>query len=238
MSYQSEDESKIIVALDYSNIQDALNLAKQLNPSLCKLKVGLELYISYGPSIIVELHSLGYKIFLDLKLHDIPNTVMKSCITAAELGVWMLNVHSSGGKNMMSKAMQAIIQGNYKTILLGVTVLTSMDNDELHEIGYSKNISEQVLNMAELCYKSKLNGVVCSAQESKSIKNRFASNFICVCPGIRNADDKVNDQKRIMTPSSAAKNGADYIVVGRPITNSSDPLESLINIKKEFDESS
>jgi len=238
MSYQSEDESKIIVALDYSNIQDALNLAKQLNPSLCKLKVGLELYISYGPSIIVELHSLGYKIFLDLKLHDIPNTVMKSCITAAELGVWMLNVHSSGGNNMMSKAMQAIIQGNYKTILLGVTVLTSMDNYELNEIGYSKNISEQVLNMAELCYKSKLNGVVCSAQESKSIKNKFASNFICVCPGIRNSDDKVNDQKRIMTPSLAAKNGADYIVVGRPITNSNDPLESLINIKKEFDESS
>ena len=238
MSYQSEDESKIIVALDYSNMQDSLNLAKQLNPSLCKLKVGLELYISYGPSIIVELHSLGYKIFLDLKLHDIPNTVMKSCITAAELGVWMFNVHSSGGINMMSKAMQAIIQGNYKTILLGVTVLTSMDNDELNEIGYSKNISEQVLNMAELCYKSKLNGVVCSAQESKSIKNKFASNFICVCPGIRNSDDKVNDQKRIMTPSLAAKNGADYIVVGRPITNSNDPLESLINIKKEFDESS
>lgn len=139
---------------------------------------------------------------------------------------------------MMSKAMQAIIQGNYKTILLGVTVLTSMDNDELNEIGYSKNISEQVLNMAELCYKSKLNGVVCSAQESKSIKNKFASNFICVCPGIRNADDKINDQKRVMTPALAAKNGADYIVVGRPITNSSDPLESLINIKKEFDESS
>jgi len=237
MSYQSEDESRIIVALDYSNRQDVLNLSKQLNPTLCKLKVGLELYITYGPSIIEDLHSLGYKIFLDLKLHDIPNTVMKSCITAAELGVWMLNVHSSGGKNMMSKAMQAITAGNYKTLLLGVTVLTSMDNDELNEIGYSKNISEQVLNMAELCYRSKLNGVVCSAQESKFIKNKFNSNFICVCPGIRNTDDKINDQKRIMTPSLAAKNGADYIVVGRPITKSSNPLESLINIKKEYDES-
>ena len=235
MLFEDKDESKIIVAFDFESKNKALLMAKLLDPSLCKIKVGLELYVSCGPSIIEELHSFGYKIFLDLKFHDITNTVVKSCLAASKLGVWMINIHSSGGSNMMISSKKQLIRNNYQTLVLGVTILTSMNEKDINEVGYTSNIENQVVKMAALCYESKLDGVVCSANEAKLIKSKFPENFICVCPGIRNNSDDNNDQKRIITPTQAAKYGADYIVVGRPIIESKNPLESLINIKKEFD---
>jgi orotidine-5'-phosphate decarboxylase len=235
MLFEEKDESKIIVAFDFENKNKALSMAKLLDPSLCKIKVGLELYVSCGPSIIEELHSLGYKIFLDLKFHDITNTVVKSCLAASKLGVWMVNIHSGGGSNMMISSKEELVSNNYQTLVLGVTILTSMNEKDINEIGYTGNIENQVVKMASLCYESKLDGIVCSANEAKLIKSKFPENFICVCPGIRNNDDDNNDQKRTVTPAQAAKYGADYIVVGRPIIKSKNPLECLINIKKEFD---
>ena len=234
MSSDHKKNSKIIVALDCSNKNDAISLANKLHPSFCNLKVGLQLFVSCGPSIIQELHKLGYKVFLDLKFHDITNTVVKSCLAAAELGVWMINIHSSGGSKMMHQVMKEIKDNNYKTLVLGVTMLTSIDENEMKEIGYINNMEQQVHNMAEMSYKANLNGIVCSAQEAKLVKSRFPNNFLCVCPGIRSAGDNTNDQKRIMTPQMAFENGADYIVVGRPITESDDPWDALERIKKEF----
>ena len=237
MSSNNYEIPRIIVALDYNKENKALDMAKILDPSLCILKVGLELYVSCGPKIVNALHKLGYKIFLDLKFHDIKNTVIKSSLVAADLGVWMINVHSSGGVEMMSGVANAIKENNYSTLVTGVTVLTSLNDDELNEIGYSRKTKEQVMRMAKLCSDSGLNGIVCSAHEAKYIKSKFTSNFVCVCPGIRNVIDNDNDQKRVMSPSMAAANGADYIVVGRPITNSKNPLESLVKIKTEFENS-
>ena len=234
MSSNNYEIPHIIVALDYNKENEALDMAETLDPSLCILKVGLELYISCGPKILKALHKLGYKIFLDLKFHDIKNTVIKSSLVAADLGVWMINVHSSGGVEMMSGVANAIKENNYSTLVTGVTILTSLDNDDIKTIGYSNNTKDQVMKMASLCYDSGLNGIVCSAHEAKNIKNKLKDNFICVCPGIRRTEDDKDDQKRIMTPAIAANNGADYIVVGRPIINSKNPLESLIKIKKEF----
>lgn len=234
MSSKFNESSNIIVALDYNKEKNALDMANTLDPTLCILKVGLELYVSCGPKIVKELHKLGYRIFLDLKLHDITNTVIKSSLIAADLGVWMINVHSSGGTNMMAGVANAIKDNNYSTLVTGVTILTSLDDDDIKTIGYSSNTKDQVMKMAALCYDSGLNGIVCSANEAKNIKNELKDNFICVCPGIRRSEDNKDDQKRIMTPVMAANNGADYIVVGRPITNSRNPLESLIKIKKEF----
>ena len=234
MSSNNYEIPHIIVALDYNKENNALDIAKILDPSLCILKVGLELYVSCGPKIVNALHKLGYKVFLDLKFHDIKNTVIKSSLVAADLGVWMINVHSSGGVEMMSGVANAIKENNYSTLVTGVTILTSLDNDDIKTIGYSNNTKDQVMKMAALCYDSGLNGIVCSAHEAKNIKNELKDNFICVCPGIRRTEDNKDDQKRIMTPAMAANNGADYIVVGRPITNSKNPLKSLIKIKKEF----
>ena len=235
MSFEDNYESRVIVALDFKDRKEAISMAKLFTPELCKIKVGLELFVSCGPSIIEELNSLGYKIFLDLKFHDITNTVIQSCIAASKLGVWMLNVHSGGGKKMMENSKANLLKKNYSTLLLGVTILTSLDENDINEIGYNTDMNTQVLKMATLCKEAGLDGVVCSAEEAKHLKLKFPKNFICVCPGIRSNDEENNDQKRIITPTIAAKNGADYIVVGRPIIKSENPLESLINIKKEFD---
>ena len=195
MSFDGRDSSKIIVALDYDNKKEAIKMAKRLDPNLCKLKVGLELFVSCGPEIIQELHMLGYKIFLDLKFHDITNTVLKTCLVASDLGVWMINVHSGGGKNMMTKCKNELVKSKKKTLILGVTILTSMNENEIREVGYSDNLNDQVLKMAKLCHESKLDGVVCSSQESKLIKSNFKENFICVCPGIRSDNDKIMTKK-------------------------------------------
>ena len=237
MSFEDHKLSKVIVALDYQNENDALKMAKILSPDMCNLKVGLELFISCGPEIIKKLHNLNYKIFLDLKLHDINNTVLKSINAIGQLGVWMTNIHAAGGMSMMIDAVEELQKNYNDIIILGVTVLTSLDNEKFKEIGYSKEINDQVVHMASMCHKSKLNGVVCSAKEAKLIKENLPSDFICVCPGIRTKNSSNDDQERIMTPKEAAENGADYIVVGRPITQSNDPLSSLKTIKEEFENS-
>jgi orotidine-5'-phosphate decarboxylase len=167
MSSKFNESSNVIVALDYKEEKNALDMANALDPTLCILKVGLELYVSCGPKIVKELHKLGYRIFLDLKLHDITNTVIKSSLVAADLGVWMINVHSSGGTNMMSGVANAIKENNYNTLVTGVTILTSLDDDDIKTIGYLSNTKDQVMKMAVLCYKSGLNGIVCSAHEAK-----------------------------------------------------------------------
>ena len=235
MSFEEYKSPKVIVALDYQNENDALKMAKILSPDICNLKVGLELFINCGPSIIKKLHNLDYKIFLDLKLHDINNTVSKSIGVIRNLGVWMTNVHASGGDSMMMDAVEELKKNDSNIILLGVTVLTSLNNEKFKKIGFSRDVKDQVLHMASMCHRSKLNGIVCSAKEAKIIKKSLPSDFICVCPGIRTKQNLNNDQERIMTPKEAAENGADYIVVGRPITQSNDPLGSLKRIKEEFE---
>lgn len=235
MSYKNDNTPRIIVAIDCDNEKNALSIINKLDPKLCNIKVGLELYVSCGPIIISKIHDLGFKIFLDLKFHDIKNTVVKSLLAAAKLGVWMVNLHSSCGSDTMKEAISEIKKSNFNMLVLGVTILTSLDDDEIKQIGFSKNVEDQVMLMAENCENANLDGVVCSGNEVRNIKQKISKNLICVCPGIRLDNDSKDDQKRTMTPKMAAKYGADYIVVGRPVTNSLDPIKSLKNIKDEFE---
>ncbi|MBH32142.1 MAG: orotidine-5'-phosphate decarboxylase [Gammaproteobacteria bacterium] len=238
MSSKNKDNQNIIVALDYYRKKDAIEMAKRLDPSICNLKVGLELFISEGPRVISDLGNLGYKVFLDLKLHDIPNTVQNSCKMAAELGVWMLNVHASGGRKMLEAAKNVFEINNYSTKLIGVTILTSLTSNELDEVGQDKDINNQVTKLTDLCMSLNYDGVVCSPHESKNLYSKYGNNIILVCPGIRNEDITINydDQKRYMSPVEAARNKATYIVVGRPITGSEDPSLSLEEINNQFNE--
>lgn len=220
--------SKIIVALDFNTEVSALSLAQQLNPALCKLKVGKEMFTLFGPALVEKLHKLGFDVFLDLKFHDIPNTVAKACVAAAELGVWMVNVHASGGMIMMETARDAIEKyGTNKPKLIAVTVLTSMEQSVLNQIGIDKPIEEQVLNLASLTQQSGLDGVVCSAQEAKALKTKLGQDFLLVTPGIRPIGSSNDDQSRIVTPKQAIADGSDYLVIGRPITKSESPLQAL-----------
>lgn len=232
---QKVDSKKIIVALDFDDAETALALARQLDPMQCRLKVGKELFTSCGPDVVKQLHALGFEVFLDLKFHDIPNTVAKAVKAAAELGVWMVNVHASGGLEMMSAARNVLdAYGDKRPILIAVTVLTSMSSDELLEIGYGQTAQQQVLHLASLAQKAGLDGVVCSSQESASLKTKFGSDFMLITPGIRPANSQAGDQKRVMTPAQALDAGSDYLVVGRPITKASSPLKALADIMAEI----
>lgn len=226
--------SKVIIALDFSERQQVLDLVAQLDPQECRLKVGKELFTSYGPQIVRELQALGFEVFLDLKFHDIPNTVYKAIRAAADLGVWMVNVHASGGRTMLNQARQAINDSQNKPLLIAVTILTSLSASEVAEIGYSQDVATQVKHLARLSYECGLDGVVCSAQEANIIKNVTSSEFLTVTPGIRLADATKDDQTRVMTPEAAVKNGADYLVVGRPITQANDPLAILQGINSSL----
>lgn len=226
--------SKVIVALDFNSIDEVLNFIKGLNPNECRLKVGKELFTAYGPEIIRELHKLNFEVFLDLKFHDIPNTVYKAIKVAAKLGVWMVNVHASGGREMLLKAKLAISESEHKPLLIAVTVLTSMSEEDLSEIAYIKPLKEQVIHLARMSYECGLDGVVCSALEANAIKSSTNINFITVTPGIRLAGSCSDDQTRVMTPRNAIKNGADYLVIGRPITQSLNPIQSLQQINKDI----
>lgn len=219
--------SKVIIALDFSERQQVLDLVSRLDPQECRLKVGKELFTSYGPQIVRELQALGFEIFLDLKFHDIPNTVYKAIRAAADLGVWMVNVHASGGRAMLTQARQAIEDSQHKPLLIAVTILTSLSAGEVAEIGYERDVATQVKHLARLSYECGLDGVVCSAQEANIIKSVTAPAFLTVTPGIRLADATKDDQTRVMTPDAAVKNGADYLVIGRPITQANDPLSVL-----------
>ena len=223
-------EKVIIVPLDYSNADDAIAMASKLDPARCRVKVGKELFTSTGPDIVRKLIDMGFDVFLDMKYHDIPNTVAGAVAAAAELGVWMVNVHASGGSRMMKAAVNAIQHSQHKPILIAVTVLTSMDSDDLIELGIDIEPIEQVKKLALLAQSSGMDGVVCSAAEAQVLKTITNDNFCLVTPGIRPAGSASDDQRRIVTPQDAVANGSDYLVVGRPITKAADPTKALDEI--------
>ena len=222
-------KSPIIVALDIES-ERALELAKKLNPQECKVKVGSQLFTADGPIIIEKLNELGFDIFLDLKFHDIPNTVKKAVEEVIKMGVWMLNVHSLGGKEMLRAAYEVVEKVSIKPLLVGVTVLTSLNDKSLKEVGLGLNTEDQVLLLAELCQTEGLNGVVCSANELSVLRKHLEEDFLLVTPGIRSSGQESDDQKRISTASEAISNGADYIVIGREISNEIDPSKKIRQI--------
>ncbi len=223
-------DSKIVVALDFSSQIAANNFIQQLDPNLCKLKIGKELFAVGGGVFVEKCVALGFDVFLDLKYYDIPNTVAKVCEVAAKMGVWMINVHTMGGSKMMSAAKESIVKLDHQPILIGVTVLTSMEQHDLAEIGMSGSTEQNVLRLARLARISGLDGVVCSAQETQLIRQEIGAEFCLVTPGIRPIGTSVNDQKRIMTPADALAAGSSYLVIGRPITQSKDPIQTLTDI--------
>lgn len=222
--------SPIIVALDTTSMDAALALADKLDPALCRLKVGKELFTRSGPAIVTALQQRGFDVFLDLKFHDIPNTTAQAVLAAADLGVWMVNVHASAGLEAMSLAKQRLTDGRFDTLLIAVTVLTSMQDETLAQIGVPSKLDEQVSRLAALTLDAGLDGVVCSAQEAKALKDLCGSDFKLVTPGIRMSDDAADDQKRICTPKLALDNGSDYLVIGRSITQAVDPTAKLQTI--------
>ena len=225
---------RIIVPLDFSTAEQALELVEKLQPDLCRLKVGKELFTKAGPNLIEKLIAKGFEIFLDLKFHDIPTTVAKACAVAADLGVWMINVHASGGSKMMSLAREKIEKKSHRPLLIGVTVLTSMNQEALRELGIQCSVEEQVMRLAKLASNAGLDGVVCSAQEVKMLRNNLGTEFTLVTPGIRPGGSNNDDQKRVMTPGQAISAGSDYLVIGRPITQATDPVQALKDIGKEI----
>lgn len=222
--------SPVIVALDNMTLQASLALADKLDPTLCRLKVGKELFTRCGPEVIKALHQRSFEVFLDLKFHDIPNTTAQAVVAAAELGVWMVNVHASAGLEAMSLAKQRLLDKDLDTLLIAVTVLTSMDNEALMQTGITDDLDAQVSRLAQLTKQAGLDGVVCSAQEAKALKQLCGPDFKLVTPGIRLAEDSADDQKRICTPSQALVDGSDYLVIGRSITQATDPAAKLNKI--------
>jgi orotidine-5'-phosphate decarboxylase len=220
----------IIVALDAKSQYDALTIAEQLDPALCRVKVGKELFTHEGPSVVKALHDKGFEVFLDLKFHDIPNTTAQAVCAAADLGVWMVNVHASGGRKMMETCVQRLKAGNYSTQLIAVTVLTSMGREDLKDLGLDIEPFEQVKRLAKLTQESGLDGVVCSAQEAKMLRETLGQNFALVTPGIRPVGSNADDQKRIVTPKQAMIDGSTHLVIGRPITQSENPNQTLRDI--------
>jgi orotidine-5'-phosphate decarboxylase len=231
---QNTHNPKIVIALDYANPQDALNFVEELDPTLCRLKVGKELFTAAGPHLVEALIAKGFGVFLDLKFHDIPTTVAKACEAASRLGVWMLNVHASGGSAMMEAAREGVERSGQQPILIAVTVLTSMNQQILNEVGVAGTVADQVLNLATLTQKSGLDGVVCSAQEASILRQSLGQDFCLVTPGIRPADAALDDQSRVVTPRQALALGSSYLVIGRPITQAKNPLEALIKIHEEI----
>ncbi len=227
--------AKVVVALDFDDETKALNFINKVQPSDCALKVGKEMFTHFGPDFVKTLVDKGFNVFLDLKFHDIPNTVAKAVSAAADLGVWMVNVHASGGLKMMEKAKEALIPyGEKAPLLIAVTVLTSMSEEDLLGLGITKSPAEQVLHLASLTQKAGLDGVVCSAQEAQMLKTTLGQSFKLVTPGIRPAGSQVDDQKRIMTPEKAVAIGVDYLVIGRPITQADNPHEVLQMINRSI----
>jgi orotidine-5'-phosphate decarboxylase len=227
------NNSRVIVSLDYPDGKQALDLCQKLDPASCKLKVGKELFTREGPALVGQFINMGFDIFLDLKYHDIPNTVASACRAAADLGVWMLNVHASGGRAMMEAACEALDKTANKPLLIAVTVLTSMSDDDIRELAITNAVQDQVMLLAKLAKSSGLDGVVCSAKEANQLGTELGKEFCLVTPGIRPADSSKDDQKRIMTPAEAITAGSHYLVIGRPITRADDPLAALNAINAE-----
>lgn len=228
-------QTPVVVALDFEQQNQALNLVSQLDPALCRLKVGKEMFTHFGPQFVQQLQQRNFDVFLDLKFHDIPNTVAKAIKAAADLGVWMVNVHASGGSKMMSAARESLVSyGTDKPHLIAVTVLTSMEQADLTELGITLTPAQQVLKLAALTQQAGLDGVVCSAQEATLLKQQCGKDFMLVTPGIRPASSSQDDQKRVMTPAEAVIAGVDYMVIGRPITKAAQPLDALHAIVREI----
>lgn len=226
--------SPIIIALDFADAKSALALAKQLDPTLCRLKVGKELFTRSGPILIEQLVNLGFDVFLDLKYHDIPNTVARACLAAADLGVWMVNVHALGSRSMLLAAREALEKHSQPPLLIAVTILTSLEKYDLYAIGLHGSVEENVLRLARLTDACGLDGVVCSPHEISTIRKAITNDFKLVTPGIRPVHSGLDDQKRIMTPAQAVDLGANYLVIGRPITAAPDPLQALMDIINEI----
>ena len=228
------NDSRIIVALDFSSEKQVLEFTSQLEPSMCKLKVGKELFTLAGPDLVRQLVDNGFDVFLDLKFHDIPNTVARACKVATDLGVWMLNVHALGGRNMLIAAREALETSSNRPLLIAVTILTSMGQEDLQEIGLNGTPEDNVLRLANLTKEAGLDGVVCSSREVTNLRQTQGEAFTLVTPGIRPAGSEAGDQIRIMTPVDAIQAGSNYLVIGRPITLSADPIKTLHTINTEL----
>ena len=228
-------DPRVIVALDFASAEEAQTLVARLDPAHCKLKVGKELFVAAGPALVARLVDQGYAVFLDLKFHDIPHTVAAACRAAAKLGVWMLNVHALGGRAMLSAAREALENSPSRPKLVAVTVLTSLQDADLAEVGISGGVQQAVSRLSRLTQDCGLDGVVCSAREVAALRRERGKEFLLVTPGIRPAQAAAGDQARIATPREALQNGANYLVIGRPITQAADPLAALKTILQEID---
>ena len=226
-------DSKIIVALDFPDEASTMKLVERINPGLCRLKIGKELFTRCGPDLVRKIVNSGYDVFLDLKYHDIPNTVANACKAAADLGVWMMNVHALGGPAMLAAARNALSDAD-SPLLIAVTILTSSSDDDLKAVGINLSTADMVKRLALLSRDQGLDGAVCSAQEARDIKSSLGQNFILVTPGIRLPADDPGDQKRIVAPADAVRQGSDYLVIGRPITQADDPSQKLLTINSEI----
>ncbi len=229
------NDPKIIVALDYPDVAPVLALVDRLDPSICRLKVGKQLFTATGPALVEKLMQRGFEVFLDLKFHDIPNTTAQACKAAASMGVWMINVHALGGRKMLDAACEAVAGSSQRPKLIAVTLLTSMTQTDLAEIGINATPAEMVLRLAILARDSGLDGVVCSAHEAALLRKHCGNGFCLVTPGIRPAQAGLDDQSRVMTPIAAMEAGSNYLVIGRPITQAADPLRALLDINQELD---
>ena len=227
----STARTPVIVALDFANEHDTLAFVRRLSPELCQLKIGKELFTATGRSLVEKLIQQGFKLFLDLKYHDIPNTVAQACKVAADMGVWLVDMHASGGRRMMEAAADAVANYHHRPQLIGVTVLTSMEQGDLRELGFTQTPEELVLAWAALAKDSGLDGVVCSAHEAQALRQSLGNEFLMVTPGIRlDVAGNNDDQRRIMTPQQALAAGSSYLVMGRPITQAADPVAVLQQI--------
>ncbi|WP_275288279.1 orotidine-5'-phosphate decarboxylase [Halomonas elongata] len=227
-------DSPLIIALDYTSLDAALCMADRLDPARCRLKVGKELFTRSGPDVLEALHGRGFEVFLDLKFHDIPNTVAGAVQAAAEQGVWMVNVHAAGGRRMMEAARERLERHALSTHLIAVTVLTSMEDQDLAEVGVTASTEQQVTRLATLARDCGLDGVVCSSLEAERLRESCGPDFLKVTPGIRPASAAADDQRRIMTPTSAMSAGSTHLVVGRPVTQATDPMAALVAIEREL----
>ncbi len=225
---------RLIIALDFPSGEQALAFVRNVSPESCRLKVGFQLYVAEGPDLVRKLVDQGFDVFLDLKFHDIPNTVSSACLAASQLGVWMMNVHALGGKKMLTEAVETLQSVTKPPLLIAVTILTSMDKPQLSGIGMPGDPKEQVVKLAKLAKESGLDGVVCSAQEASALKKSAGDKFQLVTPGIRPKESEKGDQSRIMTPADAIKNGATYLVVGRPIIQAEAPADVIASINQEI----
>lgn len=227
-------KSRVIVALDYPDAASAMQLVARLTPDLCRLKVGKELFTRTGPRLVEDLAAHGFDVFLDLKFHDIPNTVASACQAAADLGVWMVNVHALGGERMLQAAKEGVTRATHTPLLIAVTILTSMDESDLAAVGLAGSPLDNVLRLAQLAQQSGMDGVVCSSRETPVLRAQLDPGFRLITPGIRPAGSQADDQRRVMTPVDAINSGSDYLVIGRPVTRADDPVSVLRTINSEL----